>query len=446
MHNEEEQLEKMKKRYNDLEMPPSIDVYIKKGMQQAKKQQNKRKRVQLSLAAAIIFVGVFVSSVSVSPTFANYIRMVPGLEYIVDLVRFDKGLLTAIDNDYVQVINEADEHDNLKLTVDAILADEVQMVLFYTLSSYNPAHEFVELESFRLLDETGNELEFSATYVSTGKSLQENDKISGNITFTYNDKKLPDQLTFRTKIVEGKEAFSRDKELASTWQVPFNVDLEKFSGQKETIDVNKTIEIEGQKIIIKEVTMYPTRVGVKVKYDETNDKKIFGFEDIHFEDETGEQWGTISNGFTASILSENEQILYFQSNYLKSPQELYLKFSKVRALDKDDLQVIVDLKNSKILDQPKANILTSVTTDGNHVAFAGKVNSEKPISMSFVDKVTDAEGKEVDIDSFTNSSVENEDWRPGVIIPNVWDLANPVTFHIYDYPMFIEKEISIRVK
>ena len=78
---------------------------------------------------------------------------------------------------------------------------------------------------------------------------------------------------------------------AISFSLPF--ELKENVKQGKTIVLNEEVEIESQKLTIKEITIYPLRVAVKIAFDEANTKKILGFEDMRLEDENGEVWGSI---------------------------------------------------------------------------------------------------------------------------------------------------------
>ena len=79
-----------------------------------------------------------------------------------------------------------------------------------------------------------------------------------------------------------------------SFSLPF--ELKENVKQGKTIVLNEEVEIESQKITIKEITIYPLRVAVNIAFDEANSKEILGFEDMRLEDENGEVWGSIRNG------------------------------------------------------------------------------------------------------------------------------------------------------
>lgn len=439
---EEKQLQELGEHYNEMKIPDEIDEYILRGITQAKKKKQSRKRFMVGALVASVFIAFFLTSIRVSPTFANYVSHIPGLEKIVELVRFDKGLLSAIDNDLMQEVNVSDKHEGLEITVDAVIVDEQKMVLFYSLESdRDREQEFISLVNVSF----GEKLPLAGiSYGSIHENLKKGVPVSGSIDF-YFDGDIPEQLTLSLGIETGES-----EKLASTWTLPFSIDKEKFAGLKEEIQLNETVEVEGQKVTFEKITILPTRVAVHVKYDENNSKELFTFEDLRLVDEKGEQWSGIANGITAQHISENEKILYLQSNYFNQPEELYLVFSSIRALDKDELEVVVDLENKMILKAPADGLLTNdVEKNGGDLVFWLSLTEEDDANMGyslFDHEYKDSEGNVFHSNtSSTGTNHEEKTQRIGFVLENGEHLS-PITLTIQDYPSRIKKDVRIQVK
>src|SRR5690625_7695168 len=99
---EEDQLAAFKEKYRDIPVPAHFDHYIKAGIDQASKKKKRNFRVVLSTITISAVLFLFIFSVRVSPAFASYARQIPGLASLVDLVRGDRGLESAINNDVVR--------------------------------------------------------------------------------------------------------------------------------------------------------------------------------------------------------------------------------------------------------------------------------------------------------------------------------------------------------
>ncbi len=313
----------------------------------------------LSLAAAaILFIGFF-TSVRLSPAFADYITVIPGMEKLVELIRFDKGKMMAIENDYYEEINVSEEKNGLTFTVDGVIADEESMVLFYSLESSEKQKELT-IEEVHLERVDGKKLDFGS-YSGGRDFISQEGETSFNDIFEYHFQTPLKERSFRLRV--------KVKNERQTEEYLLKFELKKDIQKKKTIKLDKTVTIEGQKITLEKAEIYPLRVAVHVKMDPSNTKKLLEFEDIRLVDEQGQTWNKIADGVTASRISDDEAIIYLQSNYFNEPKELYLILNKIQAVDKEDANIVIDTQKKQILKQPDGNLLTDLIVEGNTCRF-----------------------------------------------------------------------------
>ena len=145
---EEKKLAKWKEIIEKKDVPQDeLELAIKQGFQRAKNSPkvNKRpyvKRGAWSAIVAAILLIALVTSIRVIPAFASAVASIPGMEKIVALIQDNKGLQAAIDNEYYQQLNQSIEKDGVTLTLDGAIADEQEIVIFYTLKGVKDGEEF----------------------------------------------------------------------------------------------------------------------------------------------------------------------------------------------------------------------------------------------------------------------------------------------------------------
>ncbi|WP_336775990.1 DUF4179 domain-containing protein [Paenibacillus sp. MMO-58] len=310
------ELEAMKEYMEDIPIPSEIDAKIWSGIRAGRQRRRRRVFSRVAAYTACLLLVVSVASVRFSPEVAAYVGEIPGLKPLVELIHYDKGLELAINNDFMQPIGLSNVQDGIKMTIDGIIADESRIIVFYTLENVDGQKSVVNLQKVAL----PNNKDIS---ISHGFSAVNDDwkNIQGTIDFYPNDAgEFPDTLNLKLGINKVTETATKNTE----WNFSIPVDKAKFEGMKETYEINQTVRVEGQQITFGKMTVHPTRIELEVAYDAANTKKLFYFDDLRLEDEKGETFGTISNGVTGSNISENSQILYFQSNYFRKPEHLYL--------------------------------------------------------------------------------------------------------------------------
>ncbi|MDQ0273008.1 DUF4179 domain-containing protein [Cytobacillus purgationiresistens] len=434
---EEKDLTKLNEHYTNRHHPvEKIDAAIFAGFNKGKDEKNRRslKKWLTSGMAVAVLVLLFVTGIKVSPAFAQYVAVIPGMEKIVDMIRHDKGLLAAVENEYVQEINVSEEKGGMKVTIDSVIADEYGMILFYTIESDNgfeENHPFINLESIQLKSASGPNPVISSSGFDNNLD-QDKKKYTSSIELFFQEPLQSNDFIIEMNVKANKRQ--------NLFEIPFS--LKQSYKPNKIYEINETVSVEGQKITFEEMKIYPLRAAVRVKFDLQNSKKIFEFNDLRLVDEHGESWTKITNGVTASHISDNEWVVYLQSNYFKEPKELYLTFSKLQALDKDELQVIVDTDKEEIVKQPKGSILSFAQLEGSEIAIRMKT---KEFSYFPFGTVIDADGEEIHIAHGISSTDEEGIGLIGLGIDKA-QYKNPLTIELNYYPSWIEEEIKIKLQ
>ncbi|EGD50580.1 hypothetical protein TheetDRAFT_2615 [Thermoanaerobacter ethanolicus JW 200] len=371
---------------------------------------------------------------------AAYVSQIPGFEAIVNLIRYDKGLDLAVRNDFIQPLNISKEYDGVKVTIGGIIVDESHIIIFYSIK--NESGKSLELKNIEAYNEKNQPLE----EISLSWSGFDNNSVEKgsfiDIAFSGDNNSIPEVLNLSIEFKGLKY---------NTFNFSIHIDKNKFKGLKEVYAVNRTMEIDGQKITFEKVIIYPTRIALYIHYDPLNSKKILGYPDIGIVDEKGDIFGQISNGVSGTRKDDNNIILYFQSNYFKKPKELYVAFSKVKAIDKDKAEVIIDLKNKMILKKPDEKLkLNDIVYNKNDIQLTftlEKIDNTNNLYSPFYSEFEDSSMKKYHfLGEEIHGGREGKVEEVLIRIPNV-SYDNPIKLKIIDYPNFIGgKEVKVRVK
>ncbi|GGA60409.1 DUF4179 domain-containing protein [Ornithinibacillus halotolerans] len=435
MFNNEE--EKLKKYSESLDKAPiselELDAAIMKGFLNAK-EEKKVKRSGLKWGLSVAFVAIilltFITSIRVSPAFASYVSTIPGMEKIVEMISDNKGMMTAIENEYYQEIGASMEKNGLQITIDGAIADEQGIVLFYSWDwekKTNPNVDKVELQKASG-EELDNVSSFYATYYGDSESTNQ-----GMMEFYFQTPYDTNDFLLNFE-VSGEE-----------YNIPFS--LNELVKTKKVYDVHETVQVEGQKIDVTTVEVYPTRVLVHLEVDSDNTMLLLDFEDIRLVDETGETWGGIANGFTASGgHTDKERIIYLQSNYFHEPEQLYLVFNRIQAIDKEEAYLVIDTEKEVILEQPKGNRLRNLEIDSGTLSL--DIHAEREFNGHIYGEVKDADGNILDSNSsFSRTTDEELVNKMGISFEkNLEKYKSPITIELVYYPNWIEGEAKIKLK
>jgi hypothetical protein len=431
---EEEKLTQWKEAIEEIEIPEArLEEAIMKGFERGKNVHSNKKFPYLkrgiwSVVVAAILLITLVTSIRVSPAFANAVASIPGMEKIVAIIQDNKGLQAAISNEYYQDINVTSEKDGIAVTLEGVIADDSGMVLFYSMKK-SSKNTNTYIENIEFFDQKGNPIEWRSIGINYPGG-QGNDSMTSTVEINYKEPLTTDKLMLQFNMMEDGKVEAID--------LPFT--LEKRVVESKVYTLNETVEIEGQNITVKSITIEPIRVAVHVEMDPKNTKKIFEFKDLRLVDEKGEAWTSIQNGTTAQILSEDEKIIYLQSNYFEEPKGLSLQFNKLMALDKEESYVIVDTEKSEIIKQPSDNLYSKIDVGPDYIIFFYKGDEGYHPFSTFIDK----NEKEFQSNGSWTSGTSGE-MKLGVQLPEE-PFENPLKIPLNFHPRWIEGNVKINVR
>ncbi|MFD0670056.1 DUF4179 domain-containing protein [Cohnella sp. GCM10027633] len=430
-------LKKMREQQMQIAVPSDIDARIREGMRLGRQRRRRRMVTRMASYAACMLLLAMVASVRFSPAVAAYVGDIPGLRSLVNLIHYDKGLRLALENDFMQPVGLSEQKNGVKLTVDGILADDSRVIVFYTMDNMDGKQGFVSVKNVKLTEDEETSISFG-----TGGYEEQWESKQGTIDFNFQGNTgIPNVLNVEFELgIETASSSSTEK-----WQFAIPVDKSKFEGLKQTYEINETVTVDNQRITFGTMTVYPTRIGLEVEYDPANKKKIFYFDDLRLEDEKGEVFGTITNGMSGSLINDNRHILYFQSNYFSKPEQLYLRASTIRALDKSKLEVKIDLEREALLSSPDDRLTLKDAGTGSSRMLAFGLNNDDPLDEHrqygiFDNTYADATGRSF----FSNRSGSTTDEIHYYL--DQGEYQSPLTLYVNDYPTRIRGDINVRIK
>ncbi|MHC8515964.1 DUF4179 domain-containing protein [Sporosarcina sp. ITBMC105] len=441
MFDEEKDLKKWKEEIEKKEVQDvQLETAILEGFRQAKEKKVKKQRrfmkrsIWTTVAAAILLL-TFITSIRVSPAFANAVASIPGMARFVETIQSDKGLQLAIENEHFQQIGVSKETENMKVTLEGFITDETTMVAFLTIDEKRFSPE--SRPEFRILNLEGDVVSKSR---SIGASFEYTDR--QRIATTEVEFEFVETVPSGELILEYEVQEAGDGETIEIIQIPFENTLQPI--KKEQFIINETAVVEGQKIHIRSVTIGSLKTAVEVEFDEENTKKIFGFEDLTLIDDTGEVWSSINNGVIARETDNpNVMFYYLQSNYFKETNHLTLTFSKLMAMDKDEAFVVIDTDKKRIIRQPPLNLFSNLTVNGSFIEI--EMKSEKGVHRDPFTILLDADGNEVESNFQGSINFFEKDMTIHFQISGE-HYKNPLTLPLSFYPSYINGNVSITIK
>ncbi|MGP1907055.1 DUF4179 domain-containing protein [Metabacillus sp. JX24] len=437
---EEYKLKQIRTKTDMIAVPfDELDDAITAGYQKAKTEKRPYSFKWAAIAASL-FIFTFITLIRVSPAFASYVSSIPGMEHVVEIIRYNKGLMSAAENDFVQEIGVSDEKNGIVITLNSAIVDQRKLRIFYTVQNKSEKAE-IGLEKVKLTSGTNNLNENAMiSYGHTDEMIAHNESEHSSIDYDFVDPMNHEDFKLDL-VVKTQRPLSRTAE--DTFQFEFKLDQDLVKEKMREIDLNKTVSVENQKITFRKLEITPLSAALYVEYDKENTMELFAFDDIRLTDEKGEPWSLFHNGLVGSEISATEDVIYLESNYFETPKELYLEFSRIRGVSKNDLEVIIDPVKKTVVKQPQDNVFSLIEVSENEVSFT--YTEDREMSSMLINDVIDANGESVYVQS-SNGEFGNGKKRFSVQFDRRKAGSGPLTMKFIDYPGFIKEKTTIKIQ
>ena len=279
-----------------------------------------RRRTLLGSLAGVC--AAFVAAVNTVPAFALACGSVPLLRELTAAVAFSPSLSAAVEHDYVQYIGQSRSWEGVTVTLESLITDRQQMVIFYRVDGVDGAWE-MDCE-LRLAD--GRALEGYAVTSSDGQEGL------NQLTIHFMDlEENPEDLILDLKLTGDH-----------TYSFQIHPDPEK-TAPTTVVPVEEWVELEGQRLLVDRLELTPTRT---VLYLEEDPKNTAWLRDLTFHITTLD--GTVYRQVdgNASAVGESDSpgvyTYYFESLYFAGDLAA-LGIDGAVWLDKGEPTVTVDL-------------------------------------------------------------------------------------------------------
>lgn len=453
---EKKKLEQRKKTIGQVEVSKDkLYSAVQSGFEKAKKEQLiKRKKIikrsSWSIVIAAILLISFITSISVSPVFANKVAFIPGMERIIALIQQDRGLTAAVENDFYQPLNLSQEKNGITVTLDGVIADKKGMVVFYSVHSKKVDLNTLELKYLQFSSGMTPRYQVNLNdYIWKLTPKEGTNFYSG--TQTMEKVKFSHDPSWKVGIKNGDKI--------EHFKIPFTYKLMDI--ENRNIVVDKEVTIEGQRIKIRQLIVDPIRTTVRLEEDPNNSKKLLSraFDELKLVDEMGRTWSAMpGNSFKVLPKGNLWEVPLTESFYFHDPKELTLTFGKIAAMDKEEAHILIDTEAKKFLEQPSNSIFSNLQVEDNKVSFIVEVDEDYDKNMVHFNKFIDAEEKEFYIVTGGRTPFVYNYVKGSMInipevgrkfefeLPTLTSYTNPIRLDFDSYPSWIEEDMEIEVK
>ena len=375
-------------------------------MAQTKPRSKWVPRMQKAVAVAACTLVVFTSAVNLSPAFASAAANVPIVRELVKAVAFDPSMKAAIEHDYVQLVKKTATDNGFTLKVEYLVADPRNLTVYYKMneiternSQDGPDYQF----DFDLLDMNGENMEGYGASWDYPISEEEKEALNA-VKFNFSgEETLPEQVQLRLIVKEAQPLSEEDQKklekirvLRGTSQhishfeepkpeykevaniiVPLTIDQGTLFNVR-TLDMNRIVELDGQRIVFDKVEVYPTQIRVHWHADEANTHLI---NDLRIELQSKERgkWAGISNGVSGIGATDSVQRqTWLESSWFSGEEEYQLAITQYALIPKDKQMVSYDYSTNTFTNLPEYARLKEATPSesGLYMEFEFKSTTE----------------------------------------------------------------------
>jgi len=302
----------------------------------------RKRRAIYSSFSLVTAAFLFVILVNTSTVFASGIANVPVIGKLAEFVRFDKGLSSAIENEYVQEVGLTSKDGQEQLLLPYVLADEKNLILFFQLPKEfkQESNEWVNINLKKMTNKmTGEKVEGFA-YSTASLPFEGREENNGFILqrYHFSEGELPTSIELEVVVdIESQEIQGVDSPVVETTEVgtfTFQVDFEKFA-DPIIYEMNENYTILGQKMTLEEMKVYPTGTQVTFTFPKENTAIINGI-DLQIEQD-GKNILKGSSGISAINAEDDSWMsVFIESNYFEEPKEQELLIQSIRLLDEEE--------------------------------------------------------------------------------------------------------------
>lgn len=368
---------------------------------------------------------LFVLLVNFSTTVADACSGIPVLRELAEAVTFSPSLEDAVDNEYAQIMDIFDQDGDVSGKVEFLIVDQKQVNIFFRL--YSDKYEELTIEPN--VDGLGGE--DIGSYSCGMNSFDVPNGELWSVTIDFVDEDVPDGMKFKLAIRDLGRLFDENHDMTEeemeeemfhpegTSEEEFVAHLEfdlefdpEFTAKGEKMEVNQIVELEGQKISIETIEIYPTHMRINISDSEKNTAWLKRL-DFYIVTDKKEKFEPVEVGITSTGSGDTNTMTSYRadSTYFHEAKELKLVITGAEWLNKDMEKVYVNLRTEETGEMPEGVELYSAEEKSNGwlVRFKVKHREEDHYHSIMTTNYCDKDGKEY---WYNSSSIrfEEDEW------------------------------------
>ncbi len=303
--------------------------------------------------AAAVFVFAFAGVVNCFPVTAYAISHMGFLGDLAKAVTLDKSMRACLEKEYAQYVGEKKTtKDGNVSEVYCMVVDASRISIFFQTDipkyghiGYATDEQAEDRKVFEI--ESGEELEdyeYTSVIVNTDvENLYE-------YRLDFMDKKIPEKLEFCLNYYAVDENGGEQAVSHSNYTLYPDT---KYTKVVKTYQVNESFYVEGQKVTIESLEIYPTQAKLFLHSEQENTARLNDIS-VTLYDDKGRKYEQNKNG-TIGTYEENGNLAakWYESSYFADTDSITAVIDGVEMIPEDKRYGMISLKNQSIENMPE---------------------------------------------------------------------------------------------
>lgn len=429
---------------DELEATPMQLEYAEQRVKVRLKSERRQRFFVIPFTSLALSIVMFIVLVNCYPTFAYACSKIPLMKELVEFVAFSPSLSDAVENEYVQPIEEEQTVNGITARIKYVIVDQKQLNIFYSLDSeiYTAMNA-----SFEIKAADGSTLE---GYCMTSGDYGTANKELNYMTVDFVDHDMVGSMLFTIKVwdkgsllkeaatipLEDEPVYEEEHEEPEyISEFTFSLEFDPyFTAQGENIVLNETFEIDGQTLILNNTEIYPTHMSIDFSDIPTNTAWLTSLS-FYMVNESNKRFEPISNGISGSGAADSPMMKShrLESSFFSNSKELTLYITGVDWLDKDMEKIKLDLVNVTAEHLPQGVTFEKAERKGESwiLTFIEQTKDGKGTQI-WASNYYDEYGKEYHINSWSSSVTGDWDQESGEYVED--QSTNTLEIPLVNYP------------
>lgn len=399
--------------YNELlaeleTSPTALDFTFTRAQAKLKGRRRRHRFFTIPAGGLATFLVVFILLVNLSPVFAYSAGQLPILRELAKAVALSPSLRAAVENQYVQPIGTEATQNGITTRIEYVIVDQKQLNIFYRVKS--SAHSRLAAET-TLSTLGGAPMDGFALFSPVDVWNRAAETGQGellHITVDFYEQQMPSGLLLNLKLYPQKEndrgegGTQHPSNYLAEFSIPLRFDP-SHTAQGEIYPLNQTIELDGQRLTITSVELYPTHLRLNLKDHPENTAWLKSL-NFYARDDQGNRFGEVNSGIHATGSPDSPMMVShrLESAFFSKGEGLSIYITGAVWLDKGMEQVEVNLATAQAAQLPEGVTLNGIVRKGDHWELSFIANHQKAnhIHQLFEQDYYDAAGNKYILNSW----------------------------------------------